>query len=213
MAIEREGGWRCGQDSVELVTALLRNAARCQIVFLVKEFETFQPVRAEGGEGPPGENRKSARGHAPPPRMGCCPISHLSGGFAGRDFLEDHVAHQPSLNYIGLCLKDGEAEPVPCCPTTLLGPHPPRPVSFVLHGRARPVAQSGVPEHLDECMNVLHTPGPKNKSGPGRCRARMQCDRGVHELILCGGVIYQRADTPHPRAVTMTRQYGPERGW
>lgn len=194
MAIERERGWRCGQDSVEPVTALLRNPARCRIVFLVKEFETFQPVRAEGVEGPAGENLKSARGHTPPPRMSCCPISHLSRGFAGRYFLEHHVAHQLSVNHIGLCLKDGEAEPVPCCPTTLLSPHPPCPVSPVLQGRARPVAQSGVLERLYECINVLRAPGPKNESGGERCGARVQCSGGVHELIIGGGVLCQCDD-------------------
>jgi len=42
--IAREGERCRGQDGVEVVAALLRNPARCQVVHLVQEFETIQPV-------------------------------------------------------------------------------------------------------------------------------------------------------------------------
>jgi hypothetical protein len=67
MAIERERGRRCWQDSVEAVPALLRHAARGQVVHLVQEFETLQSVGPQGVEGPAGENLQSA-GATPRPR-------------------------------------------------------------------------------------------------------------------------------------------------
>ncbi|BFP55420.1 hypothetical protein SCMC78_52270 [Streptomyces sp. CMC78] len=66
-AIEGEGRQRRGQDAVEVVPALLRDPARRQVVHLVQEFKTLQPVGSEGVEGPAGESLQSA-GATPSPR-------------------------------------------------------------------------------------------------------------------------------------------------
>lgn len=75
VAIAREGRRRRGQDAVKVVPALLRNPARCQVVHLVQEFETLQPVgfereaqlvSASRARGPLPARARAPRSSSPP---------------------------------------------------------------------------------------------------------------------------------------------------
>ncbi|MGB6456840.1 MAG: hypothetical protein WBH47_20420, partial [Streptosporangiaceae bacterium] len=119
--VRQQGRLRIGwQQSDQCIAGLLRDPARRQIVFLVKQLNTLQALRTEALERPRCQHLHGLARDAAVPGRRRGPVANPRYLAARLPSLQHDVAKDAVSLLPALAVQDGEAQPATVCPAALL---------------------------------------------------------------------------------------------